>query len=252
LLVGNGSCKDKYPSCEQVPSLVFLNTGNPPYFIESSSDFPSKLRSVALGDFGTDELTDVLLGSSKGAPQSVIGYKNLGQGNFDENADFVLTQSSGTAATTALAVADLNKDGISDIVAGNRGSWSSFESTIHPLTVFFGLEQGGFSDGLALDLDMHYQTLGLALADINNDGYLDIIAARGGETPPNSSGQQNKVYLFNEASGDYDDNSAILFGTGNDASRGVAIADMNDDGRLDILVSNECEASYIYLQDEKG
>ena len=33
---------------------------------------------------------------------------------------------------------------------------------------------------------------------------------------------------------------------------GVAIADMNDDGRLDILVSNECEASYIYLQDEKG
>ena len=182
----------------------------------------------------------------------MIGYKNLGQGNFDENADFVLTQSSGTAATTALAVADLNKDGISDIVAGNRGSWSSFESTIHPLTVFFGLEQGGFSDGLALDLDMHYQTLGLALADINNDGYLDIIAARGGETPPNSSGQQNKVYLFNEASGDYDDNSAILFGTGNDASRGVAIADMNDDGRLDILVSNECEASYIYLQDEKG
>ena len=229
-----------------------MNTGESPYYSESSSDFPSKLRSLALGDFRSNNLSDVFLGSSKGAPQSVIGYNNRGDGVFEPNADYVLTQPSGTAATTALGVADLNKDGIDDIVAGNRGSWSSFETTVHPLTVFYGIDSVTFSDGLSLDQGLHYQTLGVAIEDVDGDGYLDIVAARGGERPSNSANQQNKVYLYEQEVGGYSNENTIVFGSGNDASRGVVVADMNNDGKMDIVLSNECESSFIYLQDENG
>ena len=128
--------------------------------------------SVALGDVNGDRRADLVVGSGPGAPAQVKVY--------DAKTHKLLETSSpfGTAfrGGVSVAVGDLNGDGKADVVAGTgpgakaqvvafSGATSTILETLTPFSP-------SFTGGVLV-----------AVADTNQDGKADVVAATGPGTP---------------------------------------------------------------------
>lgn len=90
----------------------------------------------------------------------------------------------------ALAVADINKDGLEDVFIGGARD--------HKSVVFLQQSSGKFLKTLqpVLDEDSIYEDVAACWADVNNDGNVDLIVASGGnEFYGNDSHNTPRVYL---------------------------------------------------------
>ena len=84
----------------------------------------------------------------------------------------------------------------------------------------------------------------VSLGDIYGDGHLDIVLAKGRHWP------LNNILLRNDGKGHF--TSAVL-GDAPDRTYTAALADLDGDGRLDIVVSNDRpDRKLVYLNDGKG
>lgn len=84
----------------------------------------------------------------------------------------------------------------------------------------------------------------IAVADLNGDGHDDLFVANHGD----GQGVPNQVGLGDEQGGLNSTNQQI--GTG--FSRAVALADFNDDGRVDAIVTNQNSANQVWLNTGNG
>lgn len=103
--------------------------------------------------------------------------------------------------------------------------------------------EGKFSEGSAQVEDVG-KSFAVAMADVNGDGNLDIFVS--------NSESANQLYL-NDGSGKFHD-VASQAGIADEkgASRGVAFADVNGDGNLDLYVTDASAANHLYIGDGKG
>jgi hypothetical protein len=158
-----------------------------------------------------------------------ILYHNNGDGTFTD-----VSQKSGmwdTIGTYALSVAvsDLDDDGWPDIYVANDSTASTF---------YQNQKDGTFKDvaiesGIAYSPDGKPQAgMGVSIGDFNRDGLLDIVKT-------NFAGDTDSLYL-NLGDGNFDDHT-YLSGLGVNTrflGWGVGFFDMDNDGWLDILMSN--------------
>jgi len=107
-------------------------------------------------------------------------------------------------------VGDFNEDGLPDIVAGTDSG----------LSVLFGRRGGGFAP--AEDLPAGPYTFALYVGDINGDGHLDVL-------------QPATDIMFGDGDGTF---TLKQFHDEQEGGGDLAIADMNLDGLLDIVVGN--------------
>jgi hypothetical protein len=171
------------------------------------------------------------------------------------------------ATPVSLAAGDLDGDGIPDLAVANADDDS--------VTVLLGNGDGTFSD-IGVDLEVGVGPLAIALGDFNNDGRLDIITADdlgatvsvllnlgGGffaefiESDTGGSPLAVVVGFFDEdefldaaTADNFDDTVTILKGNGDGsftlidvvpvgvAPIGLGAADLDGDGRLDLVVVN--------------
>jgi hypothetical protein len=211
---------------------LYLNDGN------GNFDWPGATRSfisepdgdttrqIAVGDLNEDGHIDLVLGRR--------AYLNDGLGNLNAaGAERVFADQS----ALAVAVGDLNNDGHLDIVTGYE---------VDPGRIYFNDGSGNFDwPGAEHTFDESMAFIySLDLADVNNDGALDIVSGvfQG----------RNQVYL-NDGRGNFNwQGSRRLFGSPDDRARRIRAADLNGDNYLDIVVANQESADTIYLNDGQG
>ncbi|MCC6802729.1 MAG: VCBS repeat-containing protein [Anaerolineae bacterium] len=93
----------------------------------------------------------------------------------------------------------------------------------------------------------------LELADINNDGWVDILFANGGEYDAPGTPVLNRVFLNQGAGELFTDVSDAVFGDTPMLTRVIKARDVSGDGNVDLLVGTTFQTqSYLYLGDGAG
>jgi enediyne biosynthesis protein E4 len=202
--------------------------------------------AVRAADFDGDGRVDIYVANDSD-PNYL--YRNEGGGHFKEVGTWTGAALDGNGAAQAgmgLAVGDVNGDGILDLFVNNFSEDFS--------TLYRGIGHGIFEDvsrasGVG---PATYRTLawGAALADLDNDGDLDLVVANGHIYPqidrhPDIIGTaEQRNLLLENVSADRETRFADATesaGPGFEPkalSRGLAFGDFDNDGRLDLLIAH--------------
>src|SRR5436190_629108 len=180
--------------------------------------------SGRLVDIDGDGDLDVVISNDRPDPKLV--YINDGKGHFRIGSTFGRPEWE----TRNASVADLNGDGLPDIVVANRSDSSGANY------VCFN-KGGGRFDNDCVAFSREPATT-ITPADINGDGLIDLVV------PFRDSGQ-SKVYLAGPK-GTFAATRVIPFGSNDATIRMAEVADLNGDGRLDIVAIDERRGTAIY------
>lgn len=216
---------------------------------------------VAIGDYDNDGYEDLFVA---GYGRSTL-YHNNGNGTF---ADVTLAASvAGSGWMTSAAWVDYDNDGRLDLIVARYMQWklddvycgqreNGFRSYCHPdlfkpesVLLFHNNGNGKFSEvSHQAGIDKPGKGLGIAVADYDQDGWMDIILAN--DSVPE--------YLFhNLRNGTFEDvglpSGVALDGNGKSfAGMGVDFQDYDNDGWPDIIITdlaNQRYALYSNLKD---
>jgi Bacterial Ig-like domain (group 3)/FG-GAP-like repeat len=194
-------------------------------------------QSVAVADLNADGKPDVVVANqSNGKVGILLGN---GGGTFQP----VVVYNSGEEAAQSVAVADVNGDGRLDLlVAGCASLNSSGGCASGVVSVLMGNGDGTFQAAVPYDSGGGGGAEAVAVADVNGDGRLDLVVANVCASV-DSNGDctiVNAVVSVLLGNGDGSFQTAITYASGGQLATSVALADLNGDGRLDIVVANDC------------
>jgi hypothetical protein len=250
ILLVNG--KDLEPSARRTTLKLYHNNGNGTFTdVTAKSGLGLELfgLGVAVGDFDNDGFDDIFI--------TALGqnhlFRNTGKGTFVD-----VTKSAGLMGpnefSTSAAWLDYDRDGKLDLVVGNYVQWTAKTDIYCTLDgtkksyctpeaykgasvrLWHNLGNGRFEDATAKSglFDVTSKSLGIAISDVNADGWPDIIIAN--DTQP------NKLYV-NDGHGKFAESAVgagIAFSEDGVARAGMGIdaADYDRSGRPSIMVSN--------------
>jgi len=188
-------------------------------------------NKVRLGDFNRDGRLDVV--SAGGTTVSV--FLQNASGMLDTPRNYVLADTG----IADLEVGDLNNDGRLDIVVMSAGFFQ-----YRDLAVLLQDAAGGFSAPAYYDLPVTDNASGVGVGDVNGDGRADIVVTY-------DSAMQIFVFAQN-AGGTFD--PPVAYNSGELGSRPMAVdvADMNQDGRADVVVLGQYGNVYVHVQNPDG
>jgi alpha-tubulin suppressor-like RCC1 family protein len=179
--------------------------------------------ALAAADFDNDGWLDLSVGNF--GTNQLVTFRNLASGAATFGAG--LYSTTGTSPSS-VAAADLNGDGLPDLVNGNEGSTNGvayLRNTSTAGTISFAAGQV-FATGSALT--------GLQLADVNADGAIDVL---GGQLSTSKV-----VVILNNGSGSLALAGQFTVGI----NIGVAAADFDNDGDVD-FATNRLSAVAVRL-----
>lgn len=195
---------------------------------------------VRAADFNRDGNMDVVFVAE--ADQVHQLFLGDGAGGFTDTSDRLPRNSQGNA----LAIGDVNSDGLPDIVIGSTGETAyAPNAEIVPARNLMFLNDlkrpGHFIDVTDSHLpDTNDQTEGIALADMDGDKDLDLVLA--------SPAFPNRL-LLNDGSGRFEDASDRLELRVPMETREVQVIDANQDGHNDLLFFNITSNNFDWDKD---
>jgi len=249
------------------PSHLYRNEGNRRFVDVTASaglSLPpseTKTLGVAALDYDSDGRTDLYFVNDRASNRL---FRNRGDGSFEETTAEAGAGvlGAGPRAGMGVAVGDADGDGATDLFVTNFGAEpnSYYRNVEGALFEDAGDSLGGAGVGLP------YVRWGTHFADFDNDGWPDLYAV-GGHLAPRSarvlgrykSGKasyieagepafrQRTVLLRNSGSGRFEEwkDSGDL-GAAAMSGRGSAVADVDDDGDLDLFVVNVAGPSRLF------
>ena len=194
---------------------------------------------VVWGDYDNDGDPDIFVANDT-TPNFL--YQNNGKGTFQNIALFAgvaLSMEGRPYSGMGTNFGDFDNDGDLDIVVTN------FQDQTNSLyqneqNAFFN--EVSFSTGIG-EKSLPYLAWGVDFVDLNNDGWQDLFIANGhldhnisDIDPIGTYAQRNQVFINQKGRAFIDRSAAML--EQQQVSRGSAFGDLDNDGDIDIVVSN--------------
>lgn len=175
--------------------------------------------SVALGDITGDGVQDIVVaGSNGGLAGAALVLKGNGNGSFQRMA----TYATETGYSAAVALEDINSDGVLDLLTAGSAAGSLGYATVR-----LGAGNGSFGSAVSYLMESSVSAA-IAVADLNKDGRPDLITA-------GNDGTDGRVTVrLGSGGGSFGAGVSVVAGA--DASS-LAIGDINGDGNIDVVAA---------------
>lgn len=209
---------------------ILLGNGDGSFQAPVALPLPLSAGAVAVGDLNGDGKADlaVVLYNSE-VVGSALGYAAVQLGNGDGSFQPPVLYQVGVlhpSAKVDIAIRDLNRDGILDLVVGMSGYGSS-----NAVAVLLGAGGGAFKAPLGYPVGAY----SVAVGDFSGTGVLDLAVGSGNTVeilPGNGDG------TFAQAGPQYE----VPYGT-----HSMAVGDFNRDGKSDLVIANSSIATIALL-----
>lgn len=188
-------------------------------------------RGVSIVDYDQDGWEDIYFTRLSGANML---YRNNGDGTYSALSETAGIAYSGSSMSAAWG--DLDNDGWPDLVLGNRDA---------PSIIYHNNGDGTFTDqretaGFATTAKVQ----AVLLADINNDGWLDIYLA--------NFDSPNALYV-NQGGGQFKEESQDRGALDDKKAMGSLFFDYDNDGDQDLYLTHDAnQANILYQNDGAG
>ena len=191
---------------------VFLNNGNGTFATGVPYLSGTTAYKVAISDVDLDGNPDLIVTS----PNGIMLLKGMGDGTFARDSVVLLvtetSTSPGPSDLSVLRIADVNLDGIPDIIV-SRG-------TANAVAVLMGNGDGTFQNPITTQIG--FAIADFAVSDVNGDGIPDLVL-----------GGPSGVTLMTGAG---DGTFSLLNSYPTPVVMSLAVADLNHDGVPDIVL----------------
>lgn len=206
---------------------IFPGRGDGTFTKGSKSTAGPDSYSVALADFNRDGNLDVAVADV--ALSEIFVLLGNGDGTLQAGA----TYPTGTSPLS-LIVSDFNRDGILDLAVANT------DPQDNSISVLLGNGDGTFQTQQKYPIPPNAYSV--ASVDVNSDGFPDLIAVG----KQNSTGGFANAAVVLVGAGDGTFLSPVAYPTGREPSI-LALADLNGDGRPDIVTGDVADATISVL-----
>ncbi len=209
---------------------------------------PAKGLGVALADYDRDGHIDLFF-----ANDSMVEYlyHNKGDGSFEEVglvSEVAVDIDGRTYAGMGVDFADYNNDGWPDIVVTDLANqrYALYQNN-GDRTFTYASTRSGLAG-----MTLAHSGWGVRLFDFDNDGWKDLLVAQGHDldtielTNPNLHYREPLLLARNTGKGfvDVSQSSGEIFNQ-SWVARGLAIGDLDNDGRLDAVVTTNDGPAYV-------
>ena len=222
---------------------VLLGDGKGNFKQAKNSPFPTEgkphAHGIAAGDFNNDGWLDLVTDSWGNDQVEVLFGDNAT--SFGKQRKFIKV---GKSPYQRLRAADLNGDGISDIVTTN-----SYGNNV---TILLADGKGGFNEAIGSPFASGDNPFGIAIGDVNADGKPDLAIINSPSSMAGGKGKNGLTVLLGDETGKFTTVKGSPYEAGKIPNR-IAIGDVDGDDVNDIVTSdNDSNNIYLFSMNRNG
>jgi hypothetical protein len=193
--------------------------------------------SLAVADVNGDGKPDLVVATCASENCSGVGSVTILLGKGNDTFEKPVSYETGEANAASVVVADVNGDGIQDLLISDYCATSACDEGA--LTVMLGAGEGNFQKPVSYSSGSFYNGQ-IVLADVNSNGIPDVImtgCGAGDRGTRECDTTESHISVFT-GKGNGTFGTAVTFLSGGDVAESVAAADLTGNGKPDLVVAN--------------